>query len=124
MTQQSAKAAELTEQLRAGEEVVKRLEHDVARANQERLFLTAAHRAEGATKEAVEVQDMRYNLDNMQLLSQRLARYKKLLKAFESYVRRTVCGECRGMGKIRYVICEDESEYKECPDCDGTGIVE
>lgn len=124
MTQQSAKAAELTEQLRAGEEVVKRLEHDVARANQERLFLTAAHRAEGATKEAVEVQDMRYNLDNTELLSRRLARYKLLLKAFESYVRTVVCRECGGHGKIRECIDKDESIYHDCHRCKGAGIIE
>lgn len=124
MAEQSAKAVELTHQLRTGAEVVKRLEHDLACASQERLFLTGAHQAEHTSRECVEVEDMRSNLDNMQLLSQRLARYKKLLKAFENYVRKTVCGECRGMGKIRYVICEDESTYEDCHRCKGAGIIE
>lgn len=121
MPQLSPRVAEIRRQQRAGEETVQRLEHELACANQERSFLAAAHDAATKTHEHVAVPDMRSNLDAMQLLLQRLDRYRKLLKAFGGYVKTVVCKECKGTGKI---LREGESEYKKCSGCSGTGIVE
>jgi hypothetical protein len=52
----------------------------------------------------------------MERLADERALYDEMLRRLDP------CPDCNGIGEIRIVIDQDESEYQKCAPCKGTGV--
>jgi hypothetical protein len=124
MAQLTDTARELTRIRHLGEVAVSELESEFRRAQREYEFLVSAL----ASLQPSYRQDhdtaalLRKTLDRVQGAKFRYDKVKEVFTQFQEHANRIICGDCKGFGKIRYAIYKDESEYKDCSDCGGTGV--
>lgn len=124
MAQLADAALELTRIRRLGEVVVSELESEFERAQREYTFLMSALELLQSTyrQDHDTAALLRKTLDRVQSVKFRHDKVKEVFGQFQGYINQIICSDCNGLGRIRYVICKDESEYKTCNVCGGSGV--
>jgi len=64
-----------------------------------------------------------------QFVRSRIKQLRDQIKEAESEIvmwehcltRLPICDRCKGYGEIRVILAQDDSEYRACKDCGGTG---
>ncbi len=124
MAKQESAIQKLTRIRANGERILERLKDELAQATSE---LTVLNEAMTILEPTGSVNVRKITLvpileERKRSLEFRYSVAKEVFTAFEKYINRIICSDCNGLGQIRYIICEDESEYKDCSTCGGLGV--